>query len=137
MFAYIGMKGESTRPGKLFARYDGTNIDAYSDWNNKGKNISYYLVGVKTDTQNNYYIYNIAETLHINLSNNNNTSASPIFYEGNGVSATYSLAAYIGEMITMADNETLSPEARAEYRTAADMAKALYAYAKVAREYKY
>jgi len=137
MFAYIGMKGEATRPGKLFARYDGTNIDAYSDWNNKNKDISYYLVGVKTDTQNNYYIYNIAETLNINISNNNNTSASPVFYEGNGVSATYSLAAYIGEMITMADNETLSPEARAEYRTAADMAKALYAYAKVAREYKY
>jgi len=135
-FGYIGVSGEATRPGKLYARYDADGTNAYTAWNDSTKQISYYLAAI-SDGSNKYSLYNMAETLNITLSNNNGDSKNQAFYDGNGVTAKYSLAAYIGEMITMANNEALSADARAEYRAAADMAKALYAYAKVTREFVY
>ncbi len=137
MFAYIGMQNESPRPGKLYARYDETGLDAYADWNKDESNITYYVAATMFDSQNPFKLYNMAENLRIVLYNTDGATSPKETYDGNGITATYSLAGYINGMLTAANAEGVSAEDKAEYLAAAEMAKALYAYAKVTREFVY
>ena len=136
VFSYIAMYGEKERPGKLYARYDDTGADAFVDWNNKDKEITYYLVATMFDAQNPYKLSNMAENLSIIIYNTDGKTGNDVTtYEGHDTHITYSLSAYIYEMITAANAEGVSDADKAEYLAGAEMAKALYAYAKVAREY--
>ncbi len=139
LFAYVGVQGETIRPGKLYARYDESGLDAYAEWNSKKDGITYYVAATSYDAQNPFKLYNMAEPLNIKLNSHSGSNTGIVYYpeQGDAIIVTYSLAGYINGMLTAANAEGVSAEDKAEYLAAAEMAKALYAYAKVTREFVY
>lgn len=168
IFLYVGVDStnEKIGPGLHVAYkgtiYNGEKILPNRDWDSLqfGDKNSYYAIAVATTSTSNYCkysIYNMAETLKIELLNNDgvsdgtNDSENSIIndtFPGNGVTATYSLSAYIMEML-MLEKEQLALVAACddtelklqyaalagEYRLAVNTAMSLYSYAKAARDY--
>ncbi len=168
MFLYVGVDSanERTGPGLHVAykgtMYNGEELLPSGEWDSLdfGEENTYYAIALLTSNTSNYCkysIYNMAETLKIELRSNDGVSdgtndpENSIIndtFPGNGVTATYSLSAYIMEMLMLEkeqlalaaacdDTQLKSQYARAagEYRLAANTAMSLYSYAKVARDY--
>ena len=168
LFVYLGVESSDERigPGMHVAYkgtiYNGEMLDPSCEWSSTeyGSLNTYYAIAMNTSTTSNYCtysIYNMAEPLHIQISNNDGTdddsydedrSLSNDFYPGNGIKTTYSLSAYIMEMLLL-EKEQLNlasqtsdsalqaryMKSASNYRQAAETAKSLYSYAKVARDY--